>query len=93
VGGVQRTYAMSADAVFIRPTTAPTGNLIMSDGYARRIYLRASFDELADDAAVHTARLRLHLVPGSVLGEATTAVVYIPESTDRRSRISAPGSW
>lgn len=81
-GGIQRNYAMGADAVFIRPVAPPGGNLVISDGYARRVYLRASFDELAEDAAVHTARLRMHLVPGTVLGDNTTAVVYIPDSTD-----------
>ena len=78
---VRTNYYIRADATVYTPLTT-TSNLVISDGYARRVYLRVRLDELADDAAVHTAKIRLHLVPGTVLGENTTAVIYIPASTD-----------
>jgi hypothetical protein len=83
-GGIQRSYRISADATFIRPLGA-TSNLIVADGYVRRMHFRASLAELAGEAAVHTARVRFHLVPGSVLGDNTTVVIYVPDSTDPAS--------
>ena len=85
VGGTQKTYAISGDATFIRPT-GTTSNLIVADGYVRRVYFRVHLDELASDAAVHTARVRFHIVPGTALGDNnTTVVVYVPDSTDPAS--------
>jgi hypothetical protein len=49
------------------------------------VYFRVSLDEIPEGAAVHTARVRFHLVPGTVLGTATTLVVYIPNSADPTS--------
>jgi hypothetical protein len=80
-GGIQRSYRISGDATFVRPT-GTTSNLIAADGYVRRVYFRARIDELASDAAVHTARVRFHLVPGSLLGENATVLVYVPMSTN-----------
>jgi hypothetical protein len=83
-GGFQTFYYANADAVFVRPQNA-TSNLIISDGYIRRVYFRVRLDELAEASAVHTARVRFHIVPGSLLGTNTTAVVYIPNSPDPAS--------
>jgi hypothetical protein len=84
VGGIQKSYAITHDATRYDPL-ASTSNLIVSDGQPRRVYLRANLDEVPDEAAVHTARIRLHIVPGSELGSGTTLVVYIPATTDSTS--------
>ena len=83
--GTQRRFFARADAVFIRPTAA-TSNLIISDGYVRRTYFRVRLDELADQSAVHTARVRFHLVPGTLQGTNTTAVIYAPNSPNPASK-------
>jgi hypothetical protein len=69
------------DATAYRPRY-PTNNLIVSDGYTRRVYMRAALDSLASDANVHTARIRFHIVPGSIRGKNTTLLLYIPDSPD-----------
>jgi hypothetical protein len=40
---------------------------------------------------VHTARVRFHIVPGSALGDNTTVVVYVPDSTDPASKAFLTG--
>ena len=84
VGGISHTFYASADAIFVRPT-ATTSNLIISDGYVRRVPFRVRLDELAEESAVHTARVRFHIVPGSVLGTSTNAIIYVPNSPDPAS--------
>jgi hypothetical protein len=81
VGGIQKSYPVSGDATFIRPTAA-TSNLVVSDGFLRRTYFRIRLDELADDAAVHRARVLFHVVPGSVLGDDAAVALYIPDTDD-----------
>ncbi len=82
--GTSRTYFTNADATFVRPTTT-TSNLVISDGYVRRLYFRIPFDQLADRAAVHNARVRLYIVPGSTLGSDPNLIVFIPKSSDPTS--------
>jgi hypothetical protein len=84
VGGILRSYAIRDDATSYRPTTT-TSNLVVSDGYPRRVYVRAQLDSLSSDAAVHTARIRFHIVPGTLLGTNTALILYIPDSTDPAS--------
>jgi len=79
--GVQRAYDIRDDATAYHPNFT-TPNLIVSDGYPRRVFLRAQLDSLARDSAVHTAKMRLHIVPGSLRGTATSLILYIPDSTD-----------
>lgn len=81
VNGNIVNYRDSDDANFIRPTTT-TSNLVTSDGYVRRIYFRIPLDQLPERSAVHIARLRLHVVAGSVLGDNTNLIVYLPASDD-----------
>ncbi len=81
VGGTSRSYSVSSDATFVRPT-ANTSNLIISDGYVRRIYFKLPLDQLGEHSAVHSARVRLYLVPGSTLGSAPNLIVFIPASSD-----------
>ena len=84
VGGTSSIYRASGDATFVRPTTT-TSNLVISDGYVRRIYFRIPFDQFENDAAVHNARVRLNLVAGSTLGSPPNLVVFIPASDDPNS--------
>ncbi|MCI0451247.1 MAG: hypothetical protein L0Z51_02515 [Candidatus Latescibacteria bacterium] len=84
VGGTSATFRCSDDATYVRPTTT-TSNLIVSDGYVRRVHLRVPFDQLPPGSAVHNARVRLYLVPGSTLGSNPNLIVFIPESDDPAS--------
>jgi hypothetical protein len=79
--GFQRTFKASADAIFVRPR-ASTSNLLVSDGYVHRVWFRVRLDELAEQSAVHTARARFHLVPGTLVGTNTFVEVYVPDSPD-----------
>lgn len=81
VGGIQRSYDVTQDATAYRPNFT-TSNLIVSDGYARRVYFRAQLDALAKDSAVHTATIRFHIVPGSIKGTSTSLILYIPDDTN-----------
>lgn len=81
VGGIQRSYDITHDATAYHPNFT-TSNLIVSDGYARRVYFRAQLDALAKDSAVHTATIRLHIVPGSIKGTTTSLILYIPDDTN-----------
>lgn len=79
VGGVQAIFRAGGDATFVRPTTT-TSNLVVSDGFVRRTYFRIPFDQLEEDAAIHNARVRIHMVPGSVMGGDPNLIVFVPES-------------
>jgi hypothetical protein len=81
VGGIQRAYDITHDATAYRPNFT-TQNLIVSDGYARRVYFRTQLDALARNSAVHTATIRFHIVPGSVKGTTTSLILYIPDDTN-----------
>lgn len=82
--GIQRSYDIRDDATAYLPDVT-TSNLVMSDGYARRVYFRAELDSLAKDSAVHSAIVRLHIVPNSLLGKLTSLILYIPDSTDPKT--------
>jgi hypothetical protein len=81
VGGTSSIYRVGGDATFVRPA-APTSNLVISDGYVRRINFRLPLDRLAERSAIHDARVRLYIVPGSVLGSSPHLIVFIPASDD-----------
>src|SRR5262249_54892034 len=87
--GRSRSYDVANDATMYRPRAA-SPNLVVSDGYPRRVYLRAPLDSLAKDSAVHTAHIRFHIVPNSFYGtQADTSefglIFYIPDSTDPKN--------
>jgi hypothetical protein len=94
--GRERAYDVRNDATVYEPLTT-TSNLIVSDGYPRRIFFRARIDSLAKDSAVASAKIRFHIVPGSMVTPDSLAVtkngvstevpivstiMYIPDSAD-----------
>lgn len=79
-----RFYPIKHDAVFVRPTDA-TSNLVISDGFVRRVFFRVDLDQLSDSSAVHSARIIFNLVPGTGSGF-ETAELYIPDSDDPTTR-------
>jgi hypothetical protein len=81
LNAADQNYATSGDADFIRPTSIAS-NLVVSDGYVRRIYFRIPIAQLDPTAAVHDARVRLSLVPGSGLGDHPNLIVFVPGSDD-----------
>lgn len=87
--GRSRSYEVANDATLFRPRSA-TSNLVVSDGYARRVFLHMPLDSLAKDSAVHTAHILFHVVPNTFYGtkKDTTSfdmILYIPDSTDPAS--------
>jgi hypothetical protein len=78
--GTSRRFFARADGTFMRPTVA-TPTLVVADGYVRRIYFRARLEDLAPQSAIHTARVRFHIVPGSI-NVGTDLIVYVPDSPD-----------
>ncbi len=84
VGGTSSIFRINADASFVRPA-ANTSHLVISDGYVRRIHFKLPLDRLTDRSAVHSARVRLHIVPGSTLGTSPNLIVFIPKSSNPTS--------
>jgi hypothetical protein len=87
--GRSRSYLVANDATLYTPR-APTGNLVVSDGYPQRTYLRVPLDSLQKDSAVHTAHVLFHVVPNSFYGTQVDTsefqmVFYIPDSTDPKA--------
>jgi hypothetical protein len=87
--GRSRSFEVANDATVYKPRKA-TSNLVVSDGYPRRVYLRAPLDSLQKDSAVHTAHTLFHVVPNSFYGTQAdtsefTLVLYIPDSTDPKA--------
>jgi hypothetical protein len=74
-------YRMAADGSYVRPE-ATTDNLIISDGYVRRVHLPLDLSQIEDSSAVHDARLVLTYVPGSVFGINQGVLLYAPKSDD-----------
>jgi hypothetical protein len=81
VGGTFSSYKVTADCTFMR-ATATTPNLVVSDGDVRRSYFRIPLDSLTERSAIHSARVRLYMVPGSTLGDQSNLIVFIPTTDD-----------
>jgi hypothetical protein len=79
--GTDASFPIAADGIYTRPTTT-TDNLIISDGYVRRIYVPVDVSAIEDSSAVHEARLVLTYVPGSVFGSLQNVLLYLPVSSD-----------
>jgi len=74
-------FPASDDGILVQPTAATT-NLIISDGYVRRIHFRIDLSALNDSAAVHEARIVFRFVPGTVFGKNQQVILYAPKSGD-----------
>jgi hypothetical protein len=79
--GTLRSYDVRDACTVYRPRTI-SSPLTVSDGYPRRVFMRTELDSLADDASVHSARMKFHIVPETLAGSKTTLLLYIPDSTD-----------
>jgi len=79
--GSDTSYPIVADGIYTRPT-APSANLVISDGFVRRIHFPVDLSEIDDSVAVHDARLVLTYVPGSLFGISQSVLLYAPNSSD-----------
>jgi len=79
--GTSSTYRITHDGTLVRPVQT-TSNLIISDGFVRRIHLPVDLSRVNDRAAVHYATLRLSFVPGTTFGANQTVMLYVPNSTN-----------
>jgi hypothetical protein len=75
------TYNIKANATLVRSTTS-SPNLIVSDGFVRRIHFRIDLSQLSDSAATHRAFARFHISPDTILGDNRTLIMYVPDSGD-----------
>jgi hypothetical protein len=80
-GATTTTYAVSDDCVVVRPLE-PTDNLVISDGFVRRVFFEIDLSQVNDSAAVHEARVVFKFVPETVFGASQSVELYIPESPD-----------
>jgi hypothetical protein len=74
------TYNRGADATYVRPLTT-TNQLIVSDGFTRRVWWRADLQSLGDSVAVNRAAVRFYADSTSVLGSPQQYSLYIPDSS------------
>jgi hypothetical protein len=79
--GTSTNYAVTDDCFVSRPLSA-TGNLVISDGFVRRVYFPIDLEEINDSAAVHEARVVFNFVPGTVFGARQVVLLYVPDSSD-----------
>lgn len=77
--GTSTNYPMSDDGTFVE-SLAGTSNLIISDGYARRIYLPVDLGGIVKDATIHRADLILNMVADSEIGNEFDVYLYAPTS-------------
>jgi hypothetical protein len=82
--GTQTNYSVSDDCIYVRPM-ATTSNLIISDGFVRRMYFPIDLSQVRDSAAVHKAGVVFNLVPGTVTGTDQRVLLYVPGSSDPAS--------
>ena len=80
----ETNYSMAADGIYTRPT-ATTDNLVISDGFVRRIHFPVDLSQIDDSSAVHQAKLVLTYVPGTVFGSNQKVLLYLPKSPDPSS--------
>lgn len=90
VGGFSTNYPIGHDGTFTSERTT-TPNHVVSDGVTRRLFMRADLSALSDSAAIHNARLRLHMVPGSVMPDGRILTLYVPDSIDPNDELFLSG--
>jgi len=74
-------YPVTNDGIFTRPLTT-TDNLVISDGFVRRVWLPLDLSAVDDSASINEANLVLKVVPGSVFGISQSVELYVPNSSD-----------
>ncbi len=67
--GTEKRFYATDDATWVQPTSPPSGNFAIGDGYARHGYFRVQLDQLQPESAIHSARVRFHIVPRIPAGE------------------------
>jgi hypothetical protein len=77
----ESTYLMKADGTFVNELYS-TSNLLLSDGGTRRVLIPVDLTGFDPNTLVHEAKLVLHFVPDSFVGEDRTVTLYAPESAD-----------
>jgi hypothetical protein len=89
--GIQRSFNVADDATTYGPQST-TSDLVVSDGYPRRVFLRAAIDSLSKDSSVHAAHLRFHVVPNTFyavredsVARSLSVILYIPDNPDPAS--------
>lgn len=79
--GSETNYRVSADGTFVRDLS-PSEHLELSDGAPRRVYIPIDTDLFDPKTLVHEARLILHIVPESFIGEDFLVTFYAPPTSD-----------
>jgi hypothetical protein len=83
-GGTTTNYTVTDDCTVVRPLVT-TDNLVISDGFVRRVYFEIDLSQVNDSAAVHEALVVFKIVPETVIGGGQTVELYIPASSDPES--------
>ena len=78
--GTESSYPLVANGTFTKDLSA-TGDLRLSDGDARRIWLPVDLSRIAADALLHDATLLLRVVPGSFTEGGGVIELYAPEDS------------
>jgi len=74
-------YPIADDATFY-DTLSTSTNLVLSDGYARRVFLPVDLGGVRSDAIIHSAELELSLAPVLVEGTDLMVELYAPGSSN-----------
>ena len=79
--GESTNYRVTDDGFYTRPMSS-TSELVISDGFVRRIYFQVNLSQVDDSAAGHDARVVCNFVPNSVFGTNQNVFLYVPNSPD-----------
>lgn len=88
--GQQSNFPVSDDGTYVVSETS-TSNLILSDGFIRRILIPVDLSNIQPDILIHDAELILTLVPDSELGSGFDVYLYSPDSGDPADPASRSG--
>lgn len=83
--GTSTNYPMSDDATFVQSVRS-SANLVVSDGFARRVFIPVPLDSFPANVTIHRAELILDIVPGTVVGNEFGLFLYTPDAPDPGSR-------
>jgi len=79
--GEDSRYTVSDDGTFVQDLFPALG-LLLADGGARRVYLPIDVGVFDPNTLIHDAKLILHVVPGSFIGQDFVLSVYSPSTDD-----------